>query len=177
MVKNLKNYRVNKDLKISGSATINPKSLKEVAKLAKKIKAVLYVYDLRQESHGLINDQPVTWESERDWANADLNHEEAIRRERRLLGDLRVGEKVAGAEIKSIETEESMVRGAGHQYVRLTIRRSCPTHRFRGGPLYRVLKRHARKFLDPFSRPGRQRPHDDLYDSLRYVGERALYDF
>ncbi|KYG70149.1 protein tyrosine phosphatase [Bdellovibrio bacteriovorus] len=115
------NYRKNDTLRISGSATLDPKALKQVAKVVKKDKAALYVFDLRQESHGLINDIPVTWQADRDWANADLNHDEAVRRERRLLGDLRVGEKIAGTEIKSIETEESMVRSAGHQYVRLTV--------------------------------------------------------
>ncbi|WP_295904907.1 fused DSP-PTPase phosphatase/NAD kinase-like protein [uncultured Bdellovibrio sp.] len=115
------NYRKNPDIKMSGSATLDPKALKEVAKPMKKNKAILYVFDLRQESHGLINDIPVTWQAEHDWANADLNHDEAVRRERRQLGDLRVGEKINGVEIKSIETEESMVRSAGYQYVRLTV--------------------------------------------------------
>ncbi|MEK2644765.1 phosphatase domain-containing putative toxin [Bdellovibrio sp. BCCA] len=115
------NYRKNPDIKMSGSATLDPKALKEVAKPVKKNKAPFYVFDLRQESHGLINDIPVTWQAEHDWANADLNHDEAVRRERRQLGDLRVGEKINGVEIKSIETEESMVRSAGYQYVRLTV--------------------------------------------------------
>jgi len=115
------NYRKNNELRISGSATFGPKGLKEIAKPVKKTKNALYIFDLRQESHGLINDIPVSWVADRDWANADLNHDEAIRRERRQLGDLRVGEKVNGVEIKSIETEESMVRSAGYQYVRLTV--------------------------------------------------------
>lgn len=115
------NYRKSPDLKMSGSATLNPKSLKEIAKPLKKKKDLLYVFDLRQESHGLVNDKPVTWESEREWAHADLNFEEAQRRERRLLGDLRVGDRLGSTEITSIETEESMVRSAGHQYVRLPV--------------------------------------------------------
>lgn len=115
------NYRKNDELRISGSASYTPKALKDIAKPAKKLKAPLYVFDLRQESHGLINDKPVTWAADRDWAIADLNHDESIRRERRLLGDLKVGDKVDGVAIKSIETEESMVRSGGHQYVRLTV--------------------------------------------------------
>ncbi|UXR65071.1 protein tyrosine phosphatase [Bdellovibrio bacteriovorus] len=115
------NYRKNEALRMSGSATFSPKAMKDVAKPVKKNKGALYVFDLRQESHGLINDIPVTWYAERDWANADLNHEEAVRRERRLLGDLRVGDKLGNTTIKSIETEESMVRTSGHQYVRLTV--------------------------------------------------------
>nr|BFD58889.1 hypothetical protein CKG001_09960 [Bdellovibrio sp. CKG001]BFD62314.1 hypothetical protein BdHM001_09950 [Bdellovibrio sp. HM001]BFD67762.1 hypothetical protein HAGR004_27840 [Bdellovibrio sp. HAGR004] len=115
------NYRKSDALRMSGSATFSPKAMKTVAKPVKKNKAALYVFDLRQESHGLINDIPVTWYAERDWANADLNHDEAVRRERRLLGDLHVGDKIGGTVIKSLETEESMVRTSGHQYVRLTV--------------------------------------------------------
>lgn len=117
----LENYRKNLELKMSASATFGPKALKELTRPLKKNKLTLYVFDLRQESHGLINDQPVTWESERNWGQAGLTHEEAIRHERRLLGELRVGDKIGTTEIKSIETEESMIRSAGHQYVRLTV--------------------------------------------------------
>lgn len=117
----LVNYRKRSDLKVSGSATFGPMALKDLAKPLKKKKIPLYVFDLRQESHGLVNDQPVTWHADRNWSNTDLNHEEAIRRERRLLGDLQIGTSLEGKEIKSIETEESMVRTSGHQYVRLTV--------------------------------------------------------
>ncbi|WP_413557927.1 fused DSP-PTPase phosphatase/NAD kinase-like protein [Bdellovibrio sp. HCB209] len=115
------NYRKNDKLKMSGSASYSPAALKEIARGLKKKKMQLYVFDLRQESHGFINDKPVTWQAERDWANADLGHEDVIHRERRLLGDLKVGEKINGTDIKSIETEESLVRSSGHQYVRLTV--------------------------------------------------------
>lgn len=114
-------YRANPVLRMSGSASYQPQALKEIAKPVKKKKELLYIFDLRQESHGYINDEPVTWQADRDWANANLTHEEVIRRERRLLGDLKVGDKINGKEIKSIETEESSVRSAGHKYVRLTV--------------------------------------------------------
>ncbi len=117
----LVNYRKRSDLKISGSGTFGPMALKDLAKPLKKKKMPLYVFDLRQESHGLVNDQPITWHADRNWSNTDLNHDEAIRRERRLLGDLQIGSLLDGKEIKSIETEESMVRTSGHQYVRLTV--------------------------------------------------------
>lgn len=115
------NYRKSDALRMSGSATFNPVAMKEVARPVKKNKNLLYVFDLRQESHGLINDKPVTWYADRDWANADLNHDEAVRRERRLLADLHVGDKIGNIPIKSIETEESMVRSGGYNYVRLTV--------------------------------------------------------
>ncbi|MEN0057908.1 MAG: protein tyrosine phosphatase [Bdellovibrio sp.] len=114
-------YRKNADLRMSGSGTFAPKALREIAKPVGKKKDLLYIVDLRQESHGLINDEPVTWHAEREWAQADLNHDEAVRRERRLLGDLRVGDLLKGKTIGSIETEESLVRSRGHQYHRLTV--------------------------------------------------------
>lgn len=115
------NYRADPQLRMSGSASYQPQALKEISKPVKKKKNLLYIFDLRQESHGYINDEPVTWQADRDWANADLSHDEVIRRERRLLGDMRVGEKLNDVEIKSIETEESSVRSAGHNYVRVTV--------------------------------------------------------
>lgn len=115
------NYRADNQLRMSGSASYQPQALREIAKPVKKKKNLLYIFDLRQESHGYINDEPVTWQADRDWANADLSHDEVIRRERRLLGDMKVGDKVDGIEIKSIETEESSVRSAGHNYVRITV--------------------------------------------------------
>jgi protein-tyrosine phosphatase len=115
------NYRKNDSLRMSGSASYSPPALREIGKPVKKDKKSLYIFDLRQESHGFINDQPVTWQADRDWANANLTNDEVIRRERRLLGDMRVGDKIDGQEIKSIETEESAVRSAGFNYVRITV--------------------------------------------------------
>lgn len=117
----LVNYRSEPRLRMSGSAAFGPQALSQLKRTAKKAKTVLVVFDLRQESHGLINDQPATWQAPKDWGNAELNHDEAVRRERRLLGDLKVGDFVGGVEIKSIETEESMIRTASVEYVRLTV--------------------------------------------------------
>ncbi|KHD89369.1 MAG: protein tyrosine phosphatase [Bdellovibrio sp. ArHS] len=169
------NYRKNEDLRISGSATLDPKALRQVGKPVKKNKSSLYVFDLRQESHGLINDTPVTWQADRDWANADLNHDEAVRRERRLLGDLRVGEKVAGTLIKSIETEESMVRSAGHQYVRLTVTdhvRPVDSEVDRFIEAFRVLPENSWVHFHCRAGKGRTTTFMVLYDMLinaRYV--------
>ena len=111
------NFRKSEELKMSGSANFSEKAAKAIAKLAE----VVTVFDLNQESHGLVNGIPVTWSAEKNWANADLNHEEAVNREKRYLSELRIGGKLGKIKIKSIETEESLVRGLGHNYVRLTI--------------------------------------------------------
>lgn len=115
------NYRKSDALRMSASATFIPNAVKELAKPAKKSKAQFYVFDLRQESHGYINDKPVTWASEHEWSNVDMNHDEAIQRERRLLMDTSMGSKIAGKVVQSTETEESVVRSRGFEYVRLTV--------------------------------------------------------
>ena len=115
------NYRKNEELRMSGSSMYSIRALKEIAKPAKKLKAPLYVFDLRQESHGYVNDKPATWQADHDWANSDLNHDEAIQRERRQLSELAIGSTVDGITVNSTESEESVVRSQGHEYVRLTV--------------------------------------------------------
>ncbi len=115
------NYRKSDALHMSASASFAANALKEIAKPAKKSKAMLYVFDLCQESHGYINDKLVTWLGPNNWANADLNHGEAVQRERRLLLDTEMGSKIAGKTVQSTETEESVVRSRGYEYVRLTV--------------------------------------------------------
>ena len=115
------NYRQSEKLHMSGSATFGLKAIKTLAKPAKKVKAALTVFDLRQESHGYINDKPMTWSSPNDWGLADLNHDEAIQRERRLLLDTPLGSNVAGKKVQSLETEESAVQSRGYEYIRLTV--------------------------------------------------------
>lgn len=111
------NFRKSESQKMSGSANFSEKAAKTIAKLSE----VVTVFDLNQESHGLINGLPVTWSAEKNWANADLNYEEALNREKRYLAGVRIGEKLGKVKIKSVETEESLVRGLGHNYVRLTV--------------------------------------------------------
>jgi protein-tyrosine phosphatase len=116
------NFRQNEDRKMSGSATFSEKGAKYIVTRS----PVVTVFDLRQEPHGLINGIPVTWSSEKDWANAGLNNEESLRREKRFLASLRIGEKINKTpgqkiKIKSVETEESLIRSLSQIYVRLTV--------------------------------------------------------
>lgn len=163
-------YRKNEALRTSGSATFSPAALRDVARPVKKERALLYVFDLRQESHGLVNDKPVTWHSDRDWANADLNHDEAVRRERRLLADLRVGDKIGNVEIKSIETEESMIRSGGAHYIRLTVTdhvRPVDSEVDRFIEQVRALPENAWVHFHCRSGKGRTTTFMALYDMLR----------
>lgn len=114
-------YRKIDDLRVSASGAISQKALRDIRQPSKKIKFDLIVFDLRQEPHGLVNDQPIAWMAPNNFGSVDLTLDEAIRRERRLLGDLQIGEKILNTTIKSIETEESMIRTSGHQYLRFAV--------------------------------------------------------
>lgn len=115
------NYRKADDLRVSGSATLSRDSLKTVYRRIPLKGTSLLVIDLRQESHGIVNGNPVSWVSDKNWGNAQLINEEIIRREKRQLGDLKIGERIGRTQIRSLETEESMVRTMGYQYLRLTV--------------------------------------------------------
>lgn len=114
-------YRKIDDLRVSASGAFNQRALRDIRQPVRKLKFDLTIFDLRQEPHGLVNDQPIAWMAPHNFGSVDLTLDEAIRRERRLLGDLQIGEKILGITIKSIETEESMVRTSGHQYVRFIV--------------------------------------------------------
>lgn len=109
--------RKNENIKASASASFSEKSARVIARLSQ----VVTVFDLGQESHGLINDKPVTWQADRNWAAANLGRDEAVAREKRLLADLHIGSKIGKVRVKSIETEESLIRSLGQNYVRLAV--------------------------------------------------------
>lgn len=110
-------FRKSEELKMSGSASFSDVGAKSIA----KVSSVVLVVDLRQESHGLINGKPVTWESDRDWSNVGMGVDEVIQREKRYLSEVHVGAKAAGAKVRSVETEESMIRALGQSYLRLAV--------------------------------------------------------
>lgn len=115
--KAVQNFRKSDELKISGSATFTDAGARFIAKVA----PVVLVIDLRQESHGIVNNRPLTWQSDRNWSNAGMGADEVIEREKRYLSELHIGEKLSGAKIRSVETEESLIRSLGQSYLRLAV--------------------------------------------------------
>lgn len=123
------------ELHASGSSqpsTLTFDSLKEVW----KGKPLIDV-DLRQESHGFLNEAPVSWFAPRDWSNRgkDLAQVDADERAR-LAGALKAGkltafsiQNVQGKEeetpfslkVKSIATEQEVATHAGLQYFRIPV--------------------------------------------------------
>lgn len=111
------NFRKNADLKVSASGAFGENGAKYIAALS----PVVTVLDLRLESHGLINGRAVTWSSEHDWSNVGLSQEEALAREKRYLYEIHIGDKIEKTKIRSVETEESLIRSLKQNYVRLTL--------------------------------------------------------
>ena len=74
-------------LNISGSAEFSDKNLPVLINTINRDRII--VIDLRQESHGFINGEPVSWYGKYDWANVGLTRDEVITGEKRKLDSLK----------------------------------------------------------------------------------------
>ena len=117
----------------SGSAEFSVKEFdKMVPVLKEQAKGPIYIVDLRQESHGLINGTAVSWYGERDWANLGKSQHEALADERhRLHAALHKTVYIAplgkhklpeGGEVRRVlkaQTEQEVAEAAGMRYFRI----------------------------------------------------------
>lgn len=118
----IKNFVSNVSLKTSSSGSFGSEGLGAIKKLMpKKEHELIYVIDLRQEPHGLVNDRAVTWYAPHNWTNSSANRDEALQREKRLLSELTVGSQISGTAIQSIESFASLIRSSGMNYERLSV--------------------------------------------------------
>ena len=124
------------ELLISGSEQPSVHDLKEdIAPLAEKV----IVVDLRQESHGFINDIPVSWYSQKNWANLGMGADGVGKDESDRLAAL-VGKAVPVVrvlakdaegfitdhrtdqiEVTRAETEQEVTSRLGLEYLRLAL--------------------------------------------------------
>ena len=117
----------------SGSAEFSAKEFdKMVPVLKEQAKGPIYIVDLRQESHGLINGTAVSWYGERDWGNLGKSKRAALRDEKSRLESVR-GKDVTMAKLgkdkkpvnpvtvkaESVMTEEQLVKSRGLRYFRI----------------------------------------------------------
>ena len=117
----------------SGSAEFSVKEFdKMVPVLREQAKGPIYIVDLRQESHGLINGTAVSWYGERDWGNLGKSKKAALRDEKSRLKAVR-GRDVTMAKLgkdkkpvdpvtvraASVLTEEQLVKSRGLRYFRI----------------------------------------------------------
>lgn len=96
--------------------------------------AVIYVVDLRKESHGFVNgDIPVSSHVERNWGNYELNTSQVMQAEKKLLQSIEGQEltfvpmgnadtkilTACRAKVQKAQPEEALVSGLGLQYKRI----------------------------------------------------------
>ena len=84
-------------LNISGSAEFSDKNLPVLMTTINRNRII--IIDLRQETHGFINGEPVSWYGKYDWANVGLTREEVITGEKRKLDSLK---KIKNIEVTKI---------------------------------------------------------------------------
>ncbi len=77
-----------KALHISGSSQFSKQELLKIIETVGTANGKLYIIDLRNESHGFLNDLPVSWYGVKNWANASLSSKAIERQEELLLANL-----------------------------------------------------------------------------------------
>lgn len=99
------------EMKISGSSEFSEEGLKKIIETipysGKKV-----VFDLREESHGLIDGRPVSWKGENNWANVGFELGEIIADERN---------KLYRYENHRVCEEEDICKELGVGYVRIPV--------------------------------------------------------
>lgn len=83
------NFRNLKELNISGSAEFRPFQLKNMIKIFTS--EDLYIVDLRQESHGFINNLPISFYNKTSTLNKDFTTEETLESEKKDLDSVKIG--------------------------------------------------------------------------------------
>lgn len=123
------------ELRISGSSEFSCEGIDEIRKRLPGARVT--VLDLRQESHGMINGLPVSWEQDFNRGNPGMSREQVAADEKaRLRGVYRAGRVLmhrmdehwsrkkltpVRAEVESVQTEEHLVRSRGMDYARFAV--------------------------------------------------------
>lgn len=116
-------------LPLSGSGQFCSKELKRLLRKLPQKKVI--VLDLRQESHGFLNGEPISWHSEKNWANKQLTNAEVEKDQRRKLRALteqdftttyeKNSNKALVIPVTSVSDEKTLVESLGAQYKRFFV--------------------------------------------------------
>jgi len=162
-----------------------------------KFSGPVTVFDLRQEDHGFINDEPVSWFAVNNWANVGKTNAVIVADEQSKLSALKPGSSItltddsvkkggaaADAPTKTetvavAETEKAAVNGLGEAYVRITVSdHSRPTDaevdRFVEG--VRAMPEGGWAHFHCRAGRGRTTTFMALYDMLRNASTVSLQD-
>lgn len=123
-------FRTIENLNISGSAEFRPSQIDNIKAAINAPK--ITVVDLRQESHGFLNDNPISYYSFFQIINNNLNSSEAEKAEEIALSELPLNKnipifRVTGEYLESIKAsvilnEKSLFNNYGLGYKRLAVR-------------------------------------------------------
>lgn len=111
-------------LNISGSGQFSQKGL-ELAKESIGKNVPITIVDLREESHGFLNGNAISWTDDHNKANKGLIKSQVIKDEneklKKLSEEKNVTIKKQSLEVKNVENEESLAKKNGMSYVRITV--------------------------------------------------------
>lgn len=116
-------------LPLSGSGQFCSKELKTLMKKLPKKKII--VLDLRQESHGFLNGEAISWHADKNWANKQLTDAEVEKDQRRKLRALteqdftttyeKKSNKALVIPVTSVSDEKTLVESLGAKYKRFFV--------------------------------------------------------
>lgn len=119
------------ELRASGSASF---SQAELALMKEHFNGPVVVVDLRQESHALVNGEPVTWYADNDWGNLGRSNAEVKQLEQEQLSELPSSLDLSPAkaddegttrpfhfDVHSRQSEGEVVEALGMGYFRLYV--------------------------------------------------------
>lgn len=113
----------------SGSGQFSEDGLKHM--LASIPSQRIIIIDLREESHGFLNGDAISWYGERNWLNKGKSRDELIAHENEKLAHLkRIPLRIAYKNkvtpvpywVRDVENEEAIVKRNGASYYRLPVR-------------------------------------------------------
>ncbi|AGK95714.1 hypothetical protein [Clostridium pasteurianum] len=121
------------ELQASASGRFSRKGLQLIKDIIGNV--AITIVDLRQESHGYVNDMAISWYGEQNGANRGLRPEEIKERERNLLNELICSNSIIFGEVegksacvpdpindpKIVQSEEEMVKAEGCGYMRFYV--------------------------------------------------------
>lgn len=114
-------------LNISGSQQFSPDNIKLLIN-SMNTKLPITVIDLRQESHGFINEYPISWKNVKNNANAGLTRKEVINTEIELLNSIPIGAPIQFFNDtkltvlpKKVLSENQLTKNNSIDYVRIPV--------------------------------------------------------
>lgn len=121
------NVRGLKNLNISGSRQFSGININYIIKSI-GTKVFITVVDLRQESHGFVNNISVSWMNNNNNANANLSTQQVIEDENEKLVNIKLNEPIKfynkpnlNIIVKEVTNENNLVKSKGLNYIRIPI--------------------------------------------------------